>query len=104
MIPRHRGVRIASRKWSPEIILALAGGRCRFSRLLQIPGISDVMLFRRLVELIDAGLVERDVDPGPPVHVWYRLTDAAQPYLEPLRQLARAEELARGVPIQEVAI
>jgi DNA-binding HxlR family transcriptional regulator len=47
----------------------------RFNQLLMgIPGISDRVLTERLRELEYEGLVERLVDPGPPVRVSYRLT------------------------------
>ena len=51
------------------------GGSARFNQLLVgIPGISDRVLTERLRELEFEGLVERIVDPGPPVRVSYRLT------------------------------
>jgi DNA-binding HxlR family transcriptional regulator len=51
------------------------GGPARFNQLLMgIPGISDRVLTERLRELEYEGLVERLVDPGPPVRVSYRLT------------------------------
>jgi DNA-binding HxlR family transcriptional regulator len=47
----------------------------RFNQLLAgIPGISDRVLTERLRELESEGIVERLVDPGPPVRVSYRLT------------------------------
>jgi DNA-binding HxlR family transcriptional regulator len=47
----------------------------RFNHLLLgIPGISDRVLTERLRELEYENLVERLVDPGPPVRVSYRLT------------------------------
>jgi len=47
----------------------------RFNQLLTgIPGISDRVLTERLRELETEGIVERLVDPGPPVRVSYRLT------------------------------
>lgn len=50
-------------------------GPARFNQLLMgIPGISDRVLTERLRELELEGLVERLVDPGPPVRVSYRLT------------------------------
>jgi len=47
----------------------------RFNQLLTgIPGISDRVLTERLRELETEGIVERLVDPGPPVRVSYQLT------------------------------
>ena len=48
-----------------------------------IPGISDRVLTERLRELEYEGLVERLVDPGPPVRVSYRLTPRGRA-LEPV--------------------
>ena len=56
----------------------------RFNQLLAgIPGISDRVLTERLRELETEGLVERLVDPGPPVRVSYRLTSRGRA-LEPV--------------------
>lgn len=50
-------------------------GPVRFNQLLTgIPGISDRVLTERLRELETETIVERLVDPGPPVRVSYRLT------------------------------
>ena len=57
------------------MIRALLPGPARFNSLLGgIPGVSDRVLTERLRELELAGIVERLVDPGPPVRVSYRLT------------------------------
>ena len=64
----------------------LLPGQARFNQLLgSIPGISDRVLTERLRELESAGLVERLVDPGPPVRVSYRLTASGRA-LEPVVQ------------------
>ena len=56
----------------------------RFNQLLSgIPGISDRVLTERLRELEAEGIVERLVDPGPPVRVSYRLTSRGRA-LEPV--------------------
>jgi DNA-binding HxlR family transcriptional regulator len=36
------------------------------------------MLTERLREFVEAGLVERTVDPGPPITSTYRLTDSGE--------------------------
>jgi DNA-binding HxlR family transcriptional regulator len=57
------------------VLQALFTGAHRFADIrAAIPGVSDVMLTRRLRELEDAGLVERWVLPSSPVHVEYHLT------------------------------
>lgn len=102
---RPHSFSVVTRTWAPEIILELADRGRRFNQMLDnITGISDRVLTERLRDLETGGLVVRDVDPGPPVRVSYRLTRDALPYVEPLQKLARIEELARGVPLDEVAI
>lgn len=88
-------------RWAPEVILALAGDRLRFNQLLNLKaleGISDRVLTERLRDLADVGLVERDVELGPPVHVSYSLTPAGLRYIIPLRQLQQVDrEVATAV-------
>ena len=63
---------------------ALMPAPARFNQLLTgIPGISDRVLTERLRELETERIVERIVDPGPPVRVSYRLTARGQA-LEPV--------------------
>jgi DNA-binding HxlR family transcriptional regulator len=87
------GTQLLWRRWTPEIMLALAYGPARFNRLLKLsrPGadwlISDRILSVRLRELEDGGLVTRQVDPGPPVRVTYSLTAAGQRYVPALKAL-----------------
>ena len=62
-------------RWSGAILRALFTGSHRFADIrAAIPGVSDVMLTRRLRDLEDAGLVVRRVIPASPVHVEYHLT------------------------------
>jgi DNA-binding HxlR family transcriptional regulator len=80
----HRAVELIGRRWSGAIIAMLVGRESlRFNELLAaIPGISDRLLTERLRELERAGVVERTVEPGPPVRVAYSLTEAGRA-LEP---------------------
>ena len=58
---------------------ALTDGPLRFGELARaVPGLSDRLLSRRLRELEDEGLVEREVEAGSPTRVTYSLTDAGQ--------------------------
>ena len=83
------GLALLGRRWAPEIMLALDGEPKRFNWLLStITGISDRVLTERLRDLVDAGLVRRDVEAGPPVRVSYSLVGSATQYLDPLRELA----------------
>jgi DNA-binding HxlR family transcriptional regulator len=71
----HAAIELIGAKWSGTVLQALFTGAHRFADIrAAIPGVSDVMLTRRLRELEDAGLVERSVLPSSPVHVEYHLT------------------------------
>lgn len=73
--PFQRAIELIGKRWTGAVIRALMPGPARFNHLLLgIPGISDRVLTERLRELEVEGLVERLVDPGPPVRVSYRLT------------------------------
>ena len=57
-----------------------------------VPGLSDRLLSQRLRELEDAGVVEREVEPGTPVRVSYSLTEKGadlRPAMSELRAWAR---------------
>src|SRR5207248_8931176 len=83
--PFQRAIELIGKRWTGAVIRALMPAPARFNHLLMgIPGISDRVLTERLRELEFETLVERLVDPGPPVRVSYRLTArgrAAQPIL-----------------------
>ena len=71
----QRAIELVGKRWSGAVIRALMEQPVRFNHLLTgIPGISDRVLTERLRELEAEGLVERLVDPGPPVRVSYQLT------------------------------
>ena len=71
----QRAIELVGKRWSGAVVKALLPGPARFNHLLGgIPGISDRVLTERLRELEVSGVVERLVDPGPPVRVSYRLT------------------------------
>lgn len=73
--PFQRAIELIGKRWTGAVIRALLAGPARFNHLLiGIPGISDRVLTERLRELEMEGMVERLVDPGPPVRVSYRLT------------------------------
>lgn len=66
---------VLGKRWSGLIIDVLGVGDARFSELAhRIPALSERMLNERLKELTEAGLVHRQVEPGPPVAVVYGLT------------------------------
>lgn len=76
--PFQRALELIGRRWTGSVVRYLLDSPARFNQLLMgIPGISDRVLTERLRELEAQGLVERLVDPGPPVRVSYRLTERA---------------------------
>src|SRR5579859_633527 len=80
----QRAMELIGKRWSGTVVRALLTGPARFNQLLAgIPGISDRVLTERLRELEMEGIVERLVDPGPPVRVSYRLTTRGRA-LEPV--------------------
>ncbi len=73
--PFQRAIELIGKRWSGAVVRALLPRPARFNQLLAgIPSISDRVLTERLRELEMEGIVERLVDPGPPVRVSYRLT------------------------------
>src|SRR5438105_2705258 len=73
--PFQRAIELIGKRWTGAVVRALMPAPARFNHLLMgIPGISDRVLTERLCELEYENLVERLVDPGPPVRVSYRLT------------------------------
>ena len=82
--PFQRAIELIGKRWTGAVVRALIPQPARFNQLLTgIPGISDRVLTERLRELESEGIVERLVDPGPPVRVSYRLTDNGRS-LEPV--------------------
>ncbi len=90
----QRAIELIGKRWTGAVVKALMTRPARFNQLLSgIPGISDRVLTERLRELEQEGLVERLVDPGPPVRVTYRLTArgaAVQPVLGAISEWANA--------------
>lgn len=73
--PLQRAIELIGKRWTGAVVKALVPAPARFNQLLAgIPGISDRVLTERLRELETERIVERLVDPGPPVRVSYRLT------------------------------
>src|SRR2546429_8212436 len=64
----QRAIELIGKRWTGAVVKALIPAPARFNQLLSgIPGISDRVLTERLRELETEGIVERLVDPGPPV-------------------------------------
>ncbi|MDX3078506.1 helix-turn-helix domain-containing protein [Streptomyces sp. MI02-7b] len=88
-----RSFELLGKRWNGLIMAALMQQTAHFAALRRsIPGISERMLSDRLTELGEAGLLVREVDPGPPRRVSYRLTQAGEalrPALQELRSWAK---------------
>jgi len=95
----HQAVELIGRRWSGAIIRSLLSGDRRFSAIAElVPGVSDRLLTARLRELEDAGIVHREVDPGPPIRVAYSLTHAGSELEVTIRALG--EWAHRWIPVR----
>ena len=101
-----RVFQMLGKRWTGLILAALMNGPGHFAELRRaVPGISERMLSDRLTELTALDLVAREVDPGPPLRVSYRLTEAGRalrPAMTELTRWAQAHlpESASGCPQQ----
>ena len=97
-----RAFEFLGKRWNGMLLGTLGVAPSGFAELKRALGISDSMLSDRLAELTRAGLVERNVDEGPPLAVTYALTSsgvAVLPALDSLTEWARenlSEEQCRG--------
>jgi DNA-binding HxlR family transcriptional regulator len=77
------------KRWNGVILATLQHGPLGFAELRRaVEGISDSVLSERLSELSAAGLAYREVEPGPPVAVRYRLTPDGTTLMPILSELA----------------
>ncbi|MBQ0995500.1 MULTISPECIES: helix-turn-helix domain-containing protein [Streptomyces] len=77
------------KRWNGVILATLQHGPLGFAELRRaVEGISDSVLSERLSELSAAGLTYREVEPGPPVTVRYRLTPDGTALMPILSELA----------------
>jgi DNA-binding HxlR family transcriptional regulator len=68
-------IEVLGRPWTAMILTALQAGSRRFGELAEgAPGLGTKVLSARLKDLESRGLIERQVEPGPPVRVGYELT------------------------------
>ena len=81
---------VLGKRWTGVLIDLLLQRPARFNELhAALPGLSKRVLSERLVGLQEVGLVERDVDPGPPITATYRLTERGRglgPAMDALRR------------------
>ena len=85
----HEAVELIGRRWTGAILAVLIDhGPLRFSELGQaVPGVSDRLLSERVKELEARGVVQRTVDPGPPISVHYDVTPMGRDLAPALHQL-----------------
>ncbi|HEX5439279.1 MAG TPA: helix-turn-helix domain-containing protein [Ktedonobacterales bacterium] len=89
----QRAIEFIGRRWVGAILYVLLDGSCRFNELLaKVPNISDRLLTERLRELEAAGMLTRDVRPGPPVRVVYELTDAGRALTDVVQSISHWAE------------
>lgn len=75
-------------KWTTLVLMALAGGPCRFSALGRaVPDISKRMLTQTLRDLERDGFITRHVFPTKPPSVEYRMAALGRSLLTPLAAL-----------------
>jgi len=80
-------------KWTPLVLLALAGGPQRFSELRQLIGsVTPKVLTSTLRTLERDGLVKRTVFAQVPVRVDYELTEIGHSLLGPMDTLRKWSE------------
>jgi DNA-binding HxlR family transcriptional regulator len=92
------------KRWTGLIVAVLTQRPAYFAELRRaIPKISERMLSDRLSELVDAGLVVREVAPGPPLRVSYGLTEAGLAMRPALDELTKWAEryLPDNVPCDD---
>jgi DNA-binding HxlR family transcriptional regulator len=91
---------LLGKRWTGLLVDLLLQRPARFNELAAaVPQLSRRVLTERLGELQQSGLVHREVDPGPPVAVEYRLTArgaALGPAMDALRVWAGAPTDAQG--------
>ena len=89
----HAAIELIGKRWTGAIVCALTERPMRFGELGKVvPGLSDRLLSRRLRELEEEGLVEREVEAGSPVRVTYSLTAVGRdlgPSIHELKTWAR---------------
>jgi DNA-binding HxlR family transcriptional regulator len=76
-------IEVLGRPWNALILNVLQAGPLRFTELAAAArGPGDKVLSARLKELERCGLVERQVEPGPPVRVRYELTSEGRGFAD----------------------
>ena len=86
-----RSLRSLSRRWTLDILELLLERPCRFSEIRRaFPDLSERVMWERLRELTAAGLISREVDPGPPIRSIYQATGRAADVRTSIEELRAA--------------
>jgi DNA-binding HxlR family transcriptional regulator len=93
-----RAFTFLGKRWNALVLGQLSRGPTGFRELSRaIDGISDSVLSDRLTDLARGGLITRTVVEGPPLAVFYDLTDRGRALMPALEQIARwAQENLRA--------
>ena len=87
--PLTRAFGFLGKRWNAVVLAQLSGGPAGFRELSRaIDGISDSVLSDRLSDLVEGGLITRSVVEGPPLAVYYELTDRGRALMPGLEQIA----------------
>ena len=70
----EKATELLGKRWTGMMLFQLLDGPKRYGELSGGMDISDRVLSERLKELEAEGILERTVDPGPPVRVSYALS------------------------------
>ncbi len=85
--PIARGLDVLGERWTLLILRELVGGPRRYGDLrAELPGIATNLLAERLIELQDAGLVDRADLPAPIGRTVYTLSDLGWQRVLPILQ------------------
>jgi DNA-binding HxlR family transcriptional regulator len=87
-------IEVLGRPWNGLLLSILQGGPLRFTELRerargQGATVTDKILSARLKELEAKRLIERRVEPGPPVRVAYQLAERGRAFGEVARAIER---------------
>lgn len=91
---------VLGRPWTATILTTLQAGPRRFGEFCEsAPGLGTKVLSARLKDLEARGLIERHVEPGPPVRVAYELTRQGRAFGEVATAIVRwGSELNAAAP------
>jgi DNA-binding HxlR family transcriptional regulator len=85
--------------WTPNLVWYLSGGPRRFGELrVDIPRITAKVLSTRLHELVEKGVVAREVLPTSPPSVEYSLTPLGRELVPAIEAIVRVGQKLRGHP------